>query len=156
MLYQHSLDHPPLWQDSRTSKISCLSFSLPLIKFFHKCAEVSVRSTIVLPLLCSFRLTLLSCWNMSARYARREIKCLLSWLDTILFFPWWLRIDFNSYLAKLHTVGCVHLSLLLCILNPVWYVQQFKTHRQTESLTENQHCVVSDVSGSQGCFQCSL
>ena len=117
MLYQYSLHHQPPWQDSRTSKISCLSFSLSIVKFFHECAEVSVKSTIVLPLLCSFRLTLLSCWNMSARYSRRELKWLLSWQGTISFFPWSLRICFNSYRAKLHTARCVHLSLLLCILN---------------------------------------
>jgi len=29
----------------------------------------------------------------------------------------------------LHTARCMHLSLLLCILNLAWYVWQFKTHR---------------------------
>ena len=63
---------------SRTSNISCLRFSLPIVKFFHECAEVSVKSTIVLPLLCSFRLTLLNCWNMTARYSGNKMVIIVT------------------------------------------------------------------------------
>jgi len=55
------------------SKIPCLSFSLPIVKFWHKCAE-GVNEIDDCPSPYSFRLNLLSCWNMSASYTRRKIK----------------------------------------------------------------------------------
>ena len=69
-----------------------------LSSFSTNSLRVSMKSTIVLPLPCSFRLTLLSCSNMSARCAKWKIKWLFSRLDTISFFPWSLRIDFNCYI----------------------------------------------------------
>jgi len=88
----------------------CLNFSIPIVKFFHDALRVSMNSTIVFPL------TLLSCWNMSAWYAKRKTEWLFSRLDTISFFSldcW----KFIIFAAKLHTVRCVNLSLLVCILN---------------------------------------
>jgi len=92
------------------SKISCLNCHFQFSSISTNALRVSMKSKIVLPLLCSFR----------------KIKWLFSRLGTILFFPWSLPIDFNSYPVELHTARCVHLSLLLCILNLACYVWKFK------------------------------
>ena len=98
---------------SNIAKFPGWSFHFQLSSFSTNALRVSIKSKIVLPLPCtsSFRLTLLSCWNTSARYAKLQMKWLFSRLDIIPLFPWSQRIDFNCY----GTSGCVHLRVAHCI-----------------------------------------
>ena len=71
---------------SNIAKFPAWTFRFPLSSFSTNVLRMSIKSTIVLPLSCSFRVTSLSCWNMSARYVKRKIIWLFSRLDTICFF----------------------------------------------------------------------
>ena len=79
------------------AKFPSWAFRFQLSSFSTNALKVSTQATTDFPLPCSFKVTLLGCWNMSARYAKLKIKWLFTRLDIISFFPWTHSIDFNSY-----------------------------------------------------------
>jgi len=118
MLYQHSFHHQLPWHNLEHSKVSCLSFSLPIVKFFYEFAEgVNEIDDGPSPSL-KFQINFI---EMSARYGKWKRKWLFSRLYTISFFRWSLRIDFNCYILL---DACIWVAL--CIKVPCCSMRAFQ------------------------------
>jgi len=111
-----------------------------------------MKSKTVLPFPCSFRLTLWSYWNMSARYAKRKIKWLVLRLDTILFSPWSPSIDFNCYIL-LDACIWVYYHTFWIWRNMFGNSNHADRWKAGQKPCDTIYCVGSDISGSRELLQ---
>jgi len=130
MLYQHSLHHQLPWRNLEHSKISCLSCSFAIFKFFHECAEVVIETDDCPSSSLYFQINFIELLKYVNKICQAENQMVIFKTGYYSFVSWSLRIDCNCYIlldpctwvahcitCKLDTTGCVHLSLLSYILN---------------------------------------
>jgi len=80
---------------SNIGKFSAWAFRFQFSNFSTNALRVSMKLSIALALPCSFRLTLLSCWNTSARYAKQKINGYFrDWILFRLFLSLIIYVNF--------------------------------------------------------------